>query len=799
MCCLFWYSCGCTVVEILTGAPPYTALAPLSALYRIVTDDAPPLPSNISSHCQDFLMKCFQKEPRLRASARDLADHPWLATWRVLEKETSSSMSLLEPRGKSHLRGVQGSTSKNESAKTRGSVVHEQRIGTSDQLQRFREGNETFDDFVFENKCKLTVRLNYEESSALSDSLDHQLSDDSDSSDDSSDWSTDPAMNPTAGSPSPSFTPDDLVQMLANLRIPDADLSPLNIAHLRTLLIDPELRSVFVSKHGILPLLGLMDLKSCACVALLREVLQEGGTRVITQAAALGLASSTVQLTSNNDAALRLECARMIALLVRHSASTLQLFVACGGVNALVHQLNQSNFGSDDDVLHFEVTASTASSIRFSLTPQQDHGGTEAGTLSVNDLCRLFAKEGLLRAVGERFETLLASYITCSTSYDQLRSALNFQEVTFDSQNADYVESSLLVGCLEDILTILSTMARSGNALCSQFATETALLRGIVAILNLRHEGGDAEIHSKLVLHALKTVHSLSMDPCTLESLEAVRAVPALVKQLESIAGADDALESYTIQALFYLLRVSFHRQNEAASCGLVPHLIRVAQGNSQVKQFALPMLCDLAHASHACRVHLKEHDVAAFFLDLSSDSYWRTPALNSLVTWHKEDRAFLDHFLTSEEHSEKLATFFCRASRNAESTLGPFLVMLTKSPLLCAVLSLKEGFASRAISHLTSNQAIVRRGALQILALLLTHHSYPRSFAKALDLRRRVEGLCRDEDHLLVTETALALLASIDAITMKPEELTGCGLEEPFPALPLMDTSRLPLENGQR
>ncbi|KNC82592.1 STE/STE11/CDC15 protein kinase [Sphaeroforma arctica JP610] len=42
------WSVGCTVVELLTGNPPYFNLAPMPALFRIVQDDHPPIPSTVS-------------------------------------------------------------------------------------------------------------------------------------------------------------------------------------------------------------------------------------------------------------------------------------------------------------------------------------------------------------------------------------------------------------------------------------------------------------------------------------------------------------------------------------------------------------------------------------------------------------------------------------------------------------------------------------------------------------------------------------------------------------------------------
>lgn len=42
------WSVGCTVIELLTGNPPYANLASMPALYRIVQDEHPPLPTGCS-------------------------------------------------------------------------------------------------------------------------------------------------------------------------------------------------------------------------------------------------------------------------------------------------------------------------------------------------------------------------------------------------------------------------------------------------------------------------------------------------------------------------------------------------------------------------------------------------------------------------------------------------------------------------------------------------------------------------------------------------------------------------------
>lgn len=74
------WSLGCTIIELLTSKPPYSDMLAMSAMFRIVEDEMPPLPEDISEALQDFLTQCFQKDPLLRPSAAMLVDHEWLRT-----------------------------------------------------------------------------------------------------------------------------------------------------------------------------------------------------------------------------------------------------------------------------------------------------------------------------------------------------------------------------------------------------------------------------------------------------------------------------------------------------------------------------------------------------------------------------------------------------------------------------------------------------------------------------------------------------------------------------------------------
>ncbi|TKA55422.1 hypothetical protein B0A53_02348 [Rhodotorula sp. CCFEE 5036] len=72
------WSLAATICELISGHPPYHDLVALSAMFRIVEDEMPPLPESASPELQDFLKRCFSKLPQQRPTAAALFTHPWL-------------------------------------------------------------------------------------------------------------------------------------------------------------------------------------------------------------------------------------------------------------------------------------------------------------------------------------------------------------------------------------------------------------------------------------------------------------------------------------------------------------------------------------------------------------------------------------------------------------------------------------------------------------------------------------------------------------------------------------------------
>jgi serine/threonine protein kinase len=62
----------------------------MSALFRIVQDDKPPFPPNISDELASFLTQCFQKDPVQRASAESLLKHKFFLKYRTDDSNNST-------------------------------------------------------------------------------------------------------------------------------------------------------------------------------------------------------------------------------------------------------------------------------------------------------------------------------------------------------------------------------------------------------------------------------------------------------------------------------------------------------------------------------------------------------------------------------------------------------------------------------------------------------------------------------------------------------------------------------------
>lgn len=76
------WSLGITVIELALGAPPYSEMHPMRAIFMIPSKPPPTLEDNDevswTPHMKDFLAKALTKDPDARPTATQLLQHPWI-------------------------------------------------------------------------------------------------------------------------------------------------------------------------------------------------------------------------------------------------------------------------------------------------------------------------------------------------------------------------------------------------------------------------------------------------------------------------------------------------------------------------------------------------------------------------------------------------------------------------------------------------------------------------------------------------------------------------------------------------
>ncbi|CAO2830834.1 unnamed protein product [Amaranthus hypochondriacus] len=91
------WSLGCTVIEMLTGKPPWSEFEGAAAMFKVLKE-SPPIPENLSFEGKDFLRCCFQRDPADRPPASKLMDHPFLRISQQLDSPPSNQTSDLRTK-----------------------------------------------------------------------------------------------------------------------------------------------------------------------------------------------------------------------------------------------------------------------------------------------------------------------------------------------------------------------------------------------------------------------------------------------------------------------------------------------------------------------------------------------------------------------------------------------------------------------------------------------------------------------------------------------------------------------------
>ncbi|XP_026659914.2 MAP3K epsilon protein kinase 1-like isoform X4 [Phoenix dactylifera] len=321
---------------------------------------------------------------------------------------------------------------------------------------------------------------------------------------------------------------------------------------------------------------------------------------------------------------------------------------------------------------------------------------------------------------------------------------------------------------LEKVADLLLEFAQADTIVKSYMCSQSLLTR-LFQMFN--------RIEPPILLKILKCINHLSTDPNCLENLQRADAIKHLIPNLELREGPLIAqIHNEVLNALFNLCKINKRRQEQAAENGIIPHLMNFIMSDSPLKQYALPLLCDMAHASRNSREQLRAHGGLDVYLNLLEDEAWAGTALDSLAVClaHDNDHRKVEQALLKKEAILKLVKFFQNCPEQYfVHILEPFLKIITKSSRINTSMAI-NGLTTLLIARLDHQDAIARLNLLKLIKAVYEHHPRPKQLIVENDLPQKLQNLIeerrdgqRSGGQVLVKQMATALLKALHINTV--------------------------------
>ncbi|KAH9707000.1 MAP3K epsilon protein kinase 1 [Citrus sinensis] len=269
---------------------------------------------------------------------------------------------------------------------------------------------------------------------------------------------------------------------------------------------------------------------------------------------------------------------------------------------------------------------------------------------------------------------------------------------------------------LEKVADLLLEFAQADTTVKSYMCSQSLLSR-LFQMFN--------RIEPPILLKILKCINHLSTDPNCLENLQRADAIKYLIPNLDLKDGHLVSLihsEVQVLHALFNLCKINKRRQEQAAENGIIPHLMHFIMSDSPLKQYALPLLCDMAHASRNSREQLRAHGGLDVYLNLLENEVWSVTALDSIAVClaHDNDNRKVEQALLKKDAVQKLVKFFQSCPEpHFVHILEPFLKIITKSSRINTTLAV-NGLTPLLIARLDHQDAIARLNLLKLIKNLI-------------------------------------------------------------------------------
>jgi serine/threonine protein kinase len=472
----------------------------------------------------------------------------------------------------------------------------------------------------------------------------------------------------------------DVEALVGQLKISQDDEVLLEISEelMNCFALFPETKSVIVSAHGVLPILEILEdcfrpdivlnlLKIVNALIFNDEEVQEnlcfvGGIPKINKFASKRFPRD-----------IRLEAAAFVRQMYQTSTLILQMFVSAGGLGILVDFL-EDDYDDDRELVLIGVNGI------WSVFELQ-------GSTPKNDFCRILSRNSVL---------------------DPLSLVLN-RVLNEPSDSGEQRELAEL--CESRIASIFYIFSQAENYV-KELVAERIVLRRVLK--NLKKMGPTHQITM------LKFIKNLSMLSTTLDVFENSNAIDVLTDLLGGGMNQPHfrELSNQILNTIYNLCRLSKRRQEEAAVNGIIPILIKIVKQERPLKQFALPILCEMAHSSKAARRELWQNKGLQFYISLLSDPYWQVTALDAIFTWLQEETSRVEEFLVADPHftTTIVAAITNSKSMSFENLLEPLQKLLRLSPPVAGAMARSSELFECIGQKLNHNKPAIRLNLLRII-----------------------------------------------------------------------------------
>ncbi|WWD04732.1 hypothetical protein V865_002803 [Kwoniella europaea PYCC6329] len=496
------------------------------------------------------------------------------------------------------------------------------------------------------------------------------------------------------------------------------------------------LEAHFVAQHGMLAILEVLESRLTRDVAVrllkLVNLIVTSDLEMLESFCLIGGIPVIIPYTSKKHSLeTRLEASIFIQQLTS-SALTLQMFISCRGLRILVELLDEDYALNKTLVLSSLEGISSVFDLQ-SPTPKPD-------------FVRMFVREGIL----DPLSTALLSILR-----DDVLKEKGKEQEKIEGQ-VEQGELELAVNRTVSTLLLFCQVAQGDRRVQDGFANRGVMTR-ILKACDL--------LSGKSLVLAIKAIKHLATSTQLIEVVQNSNGIEILVGILARNMKGSHASETVSnlFQTIYSMTKLSKSRQEEAASSGIIPLLKKVVQSKSQMSDFALPILCDLANAGKVSRRLLWRYDGLNLYLDLLSHPYWQVSALDAILTWMQDETARVEDVLLEKSASDSLVKCFVQASGvSFEGILDPLIKILRLSTSLTSSISHPQFYTRLSETLEKSTHAAIKLNLLRLTRVVCDTHPDRQNLVIRFGLKNVIERLSKQDSAILVRELAKEVLPGL-------------------------------------